>query len=289
MIKSDANFINSSFLLLISGGVFSIAFWLVDSAIDFYLLDEGDSFSESVFTPEPAELWMRCLVIAMMVFFSFFARKLFNSQQRANEQLTQYQNQLEQLVEERTKNLEEINTTLQEEIAERKNAEERLEYLATTDPLTLLYNRRKFDELMEYELERDKRYQSGLSIIFCDIDHFKKINDMHGHDVGDDVLRELSAEIRTSLRQSDIVARWGGEEFIILIPNCTADTAVTIAENIRKKIETYKFNKAGKVTASFGVTHVLGHDDKTTLIKRVDKALYAAKENGRNRVESIVQ
>jgi diguanylate cyclase (GGDEF)-like protein len=195
---------------------------------------------------------------------------------------------LELIVKERTEKLEEANIFLQKEIAERKKIENKLEQLATTDHLTLLYNRRKFDELLEYEIEKDKRYQLGLSLIYCDIDNFKNINDMHGHNVGDEILITFAMLLKESLRESDIVARWGGEEFIVLIPSKTADIAVKIAEKMRKSIEENVFLNIGTVTASFGVTHYINNDTKKTIFKRVDEALYEAKENGRNCVKVLL-
>jgi diguanylate cyclase (GGDEF)-like protein len=281
----DRTFIKSLPLLAL---VMSVTFWLVDTSIDVYLLGEEKSFRHALFMPEPVELWMRSLVTVMMVLFGFYTKRLLEVQKDISSELTIYKNNLELIVKERTEKLEEANIFLQKEIAERKKIENKLEQLATTDHLTLLYNRRKFDELLEYEIEKDKRYQLGLSLIYCDIDNFKNINDMHGHNVGDEILITFAMLLKESLRESDIVARWGGEEFIVLIPSKTADIAVKIAEKMRKSIEENVFLNIGTVTASFGVTHYINNDTKKTIFKRVDEALYEAKENGRNCVKVLL-
>lgn len=266
----------------------SVCFWIIDSYIDVYAFNEAESFTHSLFRPEPVELWMRSLVVVMMVLFGLYTRRLLELQKNISDELTIYKNDLELLVKERTEKLEEANTSLEKEIEERKKIESKLEQLATTDPLTLLYNRRKFDELLAFEIEKDKRYQLGLSLIYCDIDNFKTINDRYGHHVGDEILISFAKLLKEELRESDIVARWGGEEFIILIPSQTAEIAIKIAEKMRKSIEESSFLKIGTVTASFGVTHYMDYDTKKSIFKRADEALYKAKENGRNCVKVLV-
>lgn len=274
--------------LPVLGATLAALFWVADAVIDVYAFEEEHTFLESMLSPEPVELWMRCLVVIILVVFAFYAKQLLTVQKNISEELKRHKYELEQLVDERTNELTKTNIALQEEIRERKKAEVELGRLATTDPLTLLFNRRKFDELLEYEMERDRRYRSGLSILFCDIDNFKRINDKFGHDVGDSILSTFASKVKNSVRKSDIVARWGGEEFVLLIPNTTAEIARTIAEKIRKMIENTDFPIVGKVTASFGVTHMLGEDNRDTVIKRADEALYSAKEKGRNRVEVLL-
>lgn len=269
------------------GIILAALFWLTDSTIDVYIFDEGDTFLESLLTPEPIELWMRSLVVVLLLLFSSYAQQLLTAQRNVATELNRFKDRLEELVDIRTKEIEKINTDLQEEIQERKKVEQELEILATIDPLTLIFNRRKFDDILTYEMERDRRYRFGLSLIFCDIDHFKQVNDNFGHDTGDNIL-VLFATVKESIRESDIIARWGGEEFVILIPNTTAEIAGKVAEKIRQKIETTTFPTAGKITASFGVTHFLGDDNRDTIVKRADQALYKAKENGRNTVETLL-
>lgn len=269
------------------GVALAAIFWVIDSAIDAFVFEVEHTFLESLLAPEPVELWMRCLVIVMLVLFSLFAKNAFSTQQKILHDLNQHKVHLERIVDDRTNELKTINSELLKEIGDRKKAEETLEKLATTDPLTTLFNRRKFDELLKYEMERNRRYRTGLSLIFCDIDHFKQLNDQHGHDIGDDVLRLFAQDLKNSIRSTDIIARWGGEEFMLLIPNTTTDIAKVLAEKLRKGVENMTFPIVGKITASFGVTHFLADDDPNTAIRRADTALYKAKENGRNRVEAL--
>ena len=172
------------------------------------------------------------------------------------------------------------------DITTRKITEERLKQLATTDPLTNTYNRRYFNEILQNELSRVQRYNTPLTFIILDIDHFKEVNDTFGHIVGDHVLIQLSALITTELRDSDVLARWGGEEFTILAPNCDTACGLQLAEKLRLVIEKTAFPDVGKLTCSFGVTNYHAHDDQHKLIKRADDSLYRAKKAGRNRVES---
>ena len=117
-----------------------------------------------------------------------------------------------------------------------------------------------------------------------DIDHFKRINDTYGHDIGDDVLVNLSELVKTCIRETDIFARWGGEEFMLLLPHTTMLNASKLAERIRAIIEKNNFPTVGTITSSFGVTQYVNTDTAETFTKRVDRALYKAKETGRNRV-----
>ena len=156
--------------------------------------------------------------------------------------------------------------------------------MATTDALTGLFNRYFFNNILMQELERTKRYNYPLSLILMDLDFFKKVNDNFGHDVGDLVLIESTNVVKNCCRIIDIPARWGGEEFIILLPQTDIDGATRLAERIRHGMEKNSFTTAGKVTASFGVVE-MGKSD-SDLFKRVDIALYNAKERGRNRVET---
>ncbi|RXJ69199.1 diguanylate cyclase [Halarcobacter ebronensis] len=165
---------------------------------------------------------------------------------------------------------------------EQKNME--LQRLAITDKLTGIYNRARVDELLDSEIERSKRFNHPFGIIFFDIDYFKKVNDTFGHQVGDDVLVEITTKIGELIRKTDIVGRWGGEEFLIICPETQKEAVEIIAENIRKHIEEHKFPKVSNITISLGVSVYSADDTVTTIIKRVDDALYEAKKGGRNRV-----
>jgi len=169
---------------------------------------------------------------------------------------------------------------------------ERVHSMAITDPLTGLYNRRYFQELLKKEFSRVHRYSIPLSILMLDIDHFKKINDKFGHQAGDSVLKEFASIITSSIRRDiDIVARWGGEEFIILLPQTTIDGAKETALRLLSKIDSFRFSAlppTKNVTTSIGVVSTLSEevDSIEKLIKLADNALYKAKELGRNRVET---
>jgi diguanylate cyclase (GGDEF)-like protein len=135
------------------------------------------------------------------------------------------------------------------------------------------------------EMARSERYQSPLSLILFDIDHFKSVNDTYGHSAGDNVLKRLAKRVQANIRETDIFARWGGEEFVILAPGLFIMEAVQFAEKLRRNIEELDFTKPQKITLSFGVAAFKKGDSSTILINRADEALYRAKENGRNQVQ----
>ena len=159
-----------------------------------------------------------------------------------------------------------------------------LEKLSITDALTEIGNRRYFQIKIEEELRRLKRYENSLSFIMFDIDYFKKVNDEHGHGVGDSVLVEYTKLISSMLREGDTFTRIGGEEFMIILPHANIDNATELAEKLRVGVENYK--KVLPITMSFGVVEVIRGEDQEHIYKRVDDALYAAKEGGRNMVVS---
>ncbi|MGE4554130.1 MAG: diguanylate cyclase [Desulfovibrionaceae bacterium] len=153
-----------------------------------------------------------------------------------------------------------------------------------TDTLTGLNNRLRLDEALQAEMETVRRIGSGFSILLLDIDKFKSINDTFGHLVGDQVLQQLSALLSGFFRQTDTPGRWGGEEFLVLLPTLTAEQAATVAERLRQRIETEPFECVGRCTVSIGVAQYHPGETLEETIARVDEALYDAKEHGRNRV-----
>jgi len=163
-----------------------------------------------------------------------------------------------------------------------------LKMMASTDPMTKLYNRRYFTKISKHILNLAKRENQDISIIMLDIDKFKTINDTYGHDVGDEVIISLADTLIKHQRKSDIVCRYGGEEFVILLPNTSLDGAKTTAEYIRENVEKLDINigdKTLKFTVSLGVSSV--KDDESSIeksLKRADEALYEAKKSGRNKV-----
>jgi diguanylate cyclase (GGDEF)-like protein len=159
-----------------------------------------------------------------------------------------------------------------------------LRFQATTDPLTGLSNRLKFNQALATEISRSTRYETPLSLILYDVDNFKAVNDTHGHQIGDKVLVQLSQFVPSLLRNTDLLARWGGEEFIILTPGSDGEMAYQATEKLRNAIEQVGFDEIGTVTCSFGVAQYVYGDTAETLISRADDALYRAKLNGRNQV-----
>lgn len=170
------------------------------------------------------------------------------------------------------------------DITARKQAEQQLELLATTDPLTGASNRRRFDEALRTEVARSRRYGVPLSLVIFDIDYFKRVNDSLGHPVGDQVLVRLAELIFGNIRETDVFARLGGEEFAILAPNCDLPCARQFAEKLRGVVERHAFPDVDGLTCSFGVAGYRDGDGQDTLVKRADEALYCAKGEGRNRV-----
>lgn len=163
-------------------------------------------------------------------------------------------------------------------------AKKEVERLSEIDKLTGIYNRRKLDEYMESELNRAKRYHQPLSFMILDIDHFKNINDTYGHPVGDSTLQTLAKILTDNLRKSDILGRYGGEEFLIICPETNNNQAALLAEKLRACVENTLFDDIKNMTISIGVAEFEGENTVKELLSRADRALYQAKHNGRNRV-----
>lgn len=165
----------------------------------------------------------------------------------------------------------------------------RLENMATTDKLTGLANRQAYEILMRQAAKEARRAGEPLSLVMADIDHFKEVNDRHGHLRGDRVLQSVADTALQGLRESDIACRWGGEEFLILLRKCNLENALTLAERIRSQVEATPIEADGealKVTVSLGVAELAEGEDEDKLLSRTDRALYQAKNEGRNRVAS---
>ena len=169
------------------------------------------------------------------------------------------------------------------DISERKVFEAELRNLAVTDALTGVWNRRHGTELLAADLSA-RRPGQALSLLMLDIDHFKTINDTFGHQAGDHVLIEIASRLRRSLRGNDVVARWGGEEFVVLLRDCALPDALRLAEEIRAAIAELPFGAMGSLTVSVGVAEARAGEDLTTWLERADQALYRAKRAGRNEV-----
>lgn len=170
------------------------------------------------------------------------------------------------------------------DISYRKEMEERLLELAMEDALTGALNRRAIEKHLDNEIKVAHRHTSPLAIIFFDIDHFKRVNDCHGHDNGDLVLKLVVAAVRGCMRGHDFLARWGGEEFLIAARQTDLEGGHVIAEKVRREIERLVIPGVGSVTISLGVAQLAPQENPDQLVKRADGALYAAKRNGRNQV-----
>lgn len=166
-----------------------------------------------------------------------------------------------------------------------KNLE--LEKLSKVDRLTQLFNRTHLDEVIEHEFLRAERYGTPFSLIIADCDKFKLVNDTHGHLVGDQVLIDIAKILQDIVRATDTVGRWGGEEFMIVLPETTLHNAMQVAEKLRSGIAQHVFPVVGHKTTSFGVSEYRQEDRIKILISRTDEALYQAKEQGRNRVIGV--
>jgi len=174
--------------------------------------------------------------------------------------------------------LQQSNQELQKTLVE-------LDRLASTDKLTGAWNRRRLEEAVINEMDRLKRYDHPLSMLMIDIDFFKKVNDEHGHAVGDQVLAVLATEIQSNCRATDSLTRWGGEEFVVLIPNTTLSSSTVLAERLLERIAATDFPVVKHITVSIGVAESMPGEPWEKWFKRADNALYRAKAHGRNQVQ----
>jgi len=181
------------------------------------------------------------------------------------------------------------NVGIARDISRRKQFEKELVKLSITDPLTGVYNRRHFERRIRDEIKKARLEGRDLSLVILDLDHFKSINDRFGHDKGDQVLKATTDLIREHLQGKGTLARWGGEEFVILLPGLSAADAADLAETLREGINNMRFDGDAEITASFGVAGLAPDDTFDTLIKKADNMLYEAKANGRNRVRAAIE
>ncbi len=207
-----------------------------------------------------------CLLMATLAVY--FGNKMSG-------QLEEMNDYLEEKVSERTESL--LDT--QKELLEDNNE---LTRLASTDPLTGLFNRTYMNDVLKREYSRYQRYRQIFGIIIIDVDHFKQVNDSHGHDVGDLILTQIAHQLKTAVRNSDFVGRWGGEEFLICCTTIETGDIEAIAENIRIAIAETEFGIIKKLTISLGCAIIQPQEEIGSLIKRSDIALYQAKNDGRN-------
>ncbi|MDR9439396.1 MAG: diguanylate cyclase [Halomonas sp.] len=178
-------------------------------------------------------------------------------------------------------------STIMRDISTQKKLEEALRVQAERDGLTGLYNRHWCEGAIDGEIYRANRYGRGFSLLMFDVDHFKYVNDTYGHTVGDKVLRQLSELATQSVRQSDIVSRWGGEEFMVLMPEVEGGSAIKAAEKLRNAIAQAEFSGPGHITISVGASSYIAGEMRDEIVTRVDDAMYRAKSEGRDRVVAL--
>ncbi|WP_419765897.1 MAG: GGDEF domain-containing protein [Arcobacter sp.] len=288
--KTNKYIYNSRFFMIIISFLFIIGFVDGNQEINnmfFILLYPIASFS--IRGPKEGILWsivLLSILISIFTLFSFPYNKysflffcvaylmvsylLYFYRYYEIMRFKSINEELENIVKERTKELEISN--------------KKLEKLASTDGLTKLLNRTKLNDSLETEIKRASRFKHIFGVIILDIDYFKSTNDTHGHNVGDKVLEEFASILKTKTRVTDIVGRWGGEEFVIICPQTNIEGIKKLAEELRYAIESNSFSIIGQKTASFGITLYCEGDTIKSLISRADKALYKAKEEGRNKV-----
>ncbi len=238
-------------LLSFSGVPLAFTYWVFDTLLDVSVFKTQPDFISSFLTTNSHELWMRFSVSALIIAFVIYINKS------------------------------------KKEIQQKSDDAEELKYLETNDPLTSLFNKRKLYEVLEYEMEKEKRYKAGLSIIFCSIDNFKRINTSYKPDIVDDLLRSVALQLAVCLRKSDIISHWEDEKFLILISNKNANETKIIAEKIRNTMENFKFDEIGNITSSLGITQFIDDDNKVTIVNRADDALKTAIEKSGNLVEVL--
>lgn len=253
-----------SALSMLSAGLI----WPLDAWLDVTLFQGQATFLEAFLTPAPGQAWMRFLAILLFLILALaYRRALAESESRQSNSpnsagpqpfVPTFDNR--RYVEEQTK----------------------LRALAYRDYLTGLYNRRRIEELLEAMYRTEQLKHGGLAVLFCDIDHFKRVNTRFGHPAGDEVLTKLADVFRKHFRRGDAVGRWGGEEFMIILANLTQNEAEDIAEALRKRVENETFPHVDKLTISIGVAMLQRGEDVPSLVARADQALRRAKMEGRN-------
>ncbi len=241
----------------IGGVLLAPAVWLADGLVDHYFFSTGETLLESLFSPSPMDIWVRGMAGLMFIVFGTYAAFLLDRGERTEQELRRSNEQLEQLRVE-------------------------LERLVVVDPLTGAFNRRKFHESLGLAIAAAMRHQHMFALLMLDIDNFKQINDRHGHQTGDTVLRGVCDLVDSTIRSSDQLFRVGGEEFCIVAVALEVESARVLAEKIRAVVESHRFDAVGNVTISIGIAWFKDGDNQQNIYARADDALYRAKRQGRN-------
>jgi len=258
-------------------------FWVLDAFVDVSFLGAHNTFAEALLNPTPVEFWMRSIVVILLLLFAWYARRLgiqladSMSQLSAKEQELDNHRDMQHVLR---RQADELNR----QVARQANEQEALRKLAYIDPLTGLYNRRRIEEILEASRLTEQLSGTGLGVLLCDIDHFKAVNDEFGHFAGDRTLVRIGQLLKDHFRRGDAVGRWGGEEFLVVLPNLTQSEAEVISENFRARIERETHPPKGKLTVSLGLAMIKPDETAESLLKRADRALMLSKQNGRNRL-----
>lgn len=245
---------------------------------------------EPYFWQRPVFWFLLCVLIIMLVLL-LLRWRLANLQQR-EKLLTIQVNEKTLALQRQADNLKAVDLERSELLSQLKQQAEAFEAQARLDVLTNLANRRAFDEALTQECARARRHQHPLSMVLLDIDHFKQVNDLYNHSIGDQVLKLVANKISQFCREADTVARWGGEEFAILLPETALQDAIALCERIRLAIMQIDFSAVAaelQVTISLGVAEYIQLQPHDKLLSRCDTALYQAKQNGRNRLEIAIE
>ena len=256
--------------------------WIITSG--FFLSDIENQFTKrkvdmmEIYNTNTKNIfYLAIFLVLVSLVFSFFVS------QAIRKRFSEYDFKISK----KNKELHQLNISLEEKVKKRtidlENIKNDFEKLATTDALTNIHNRYSIMKILANEIHRSNRYGSSLSILMYDIDHFKNVNDTYGHDVGDKVLVSLSNLISSHIRDVDYLGRYGGEEFLIVMPSTSLDAASSYAERLRGIVEKYYFEEIGKITISIGIVE-LEDEGIDVIFKRADNLLYESKNNGRNRI-----
>lgn len=258
-------------------------FWVLDAFVDVSFFGVHDTFSEALLKPTPVEFWVRGIVIILLLLFAWHARRL-------GIQLADSMNRLKarELELDNHRDMQHVlrrqTDELNRQVMRQANEQEALRKLAYIDPLTGLYNRRRIEEILDASRLTEQLSGTGLGVLLCDIDHFKSVNDEFGHFAGDRILVRIGQLLKDHFRRGDAVGRWGGEEFLVVLPNLTQAEAEVISENFRARIERETHPPKGKLTVSLGLAMIKPDETAESLLKRADRALMLSKQTGRNRL-----